>query len=144
MTNPDLKCGDCGHDMRISSGVGRIRRYRGEGGYVIPAALEFPVCPSCGAEWLTDSQIDALSDALELQRLQRGSRPSVVQVQAFTKSGNFGITPSRTKANVGHVKQQGSYTVHIVERSRANEGSSTLKIRAGLTPLTKVGFSRVG
>ena len=33
--------------------------------------LEFPACPSCGAEWMTSEQVDALSNAFEAERRRR-------------------------------------------------------------------------
>jgi len=69
----DLTCPECGSDMILSQGPGRMRRYRGESDYEIPSDLEFPICPDCGAQWLTASQNKRLSVALELQRAQRRS-----------------------------------------------------------------------
>lgn len=66
-------CDECGNEMTISSGPGRLREYRGESGYVIPEDLEYPVCVHCGAQWMTSSQIKRLSVALEDQRAQRNA-----------------------------------------------------------------------
>lgn len=62
------KCAECGSEMILSKGPGRTRNYRGKSGYEIPANLEYPICPNCGAEWMTASQIDVLSESLERQR----------------------------------------------------------------------------
>ena len=61
-------CSNCGSPTQTSKGPGRMRTYLGQPGFEIPADLEFEVCESCGAEWLTASQIDQLSDAFEAQR----------------------------------------------------------------------------
>jgi len=71
------KCPECGIEMVISKGLLRTRSYRGEPNYLIPASLEFPVCPNCGAEWMTSSQIEILSEALEKQREERKQNPRV-------------------------------------------------------------------
>jgi hypothetical protein len=74
MDHRDMKeCPECGADMQWSIGPGRFRRYRREDGYELPAHLGFPTCPACGAEWLTDSQLELLSTALEQQRALRRS-----------------------------------------------------------------------
>lgn len=70
-TTPEQKCPDCGGVLAISSGPNRTRRYRGEDGYVLPDDLLFPACIACGAEWLTDSQLETLSAAFEAQRIAR-------------------------------------------------------------------------
>ncbi len=77
--NDEMKCPQCGDEMQISTGPGRVRSYRGEGSYVIPADLEYPICRNCGAEWMTADQIDVLSDALEYQRRARNSLSNVVR-----------------------------------------------------------------
>ena len=67
----DEKCGECGHALELSKGPGRYRSYRGGSGFEIPPDLEFPTCPSCGAEWMTGDQVNALSDAFEAERRRR-------------------------------------------------------------------------
>jgi hypothetical protein len=59
-------CPQCGTVMRISRGR-RIKVSRSVA-FMVPTDLEFPVCDGCGAEWLTSSQIDVMSDAEELAR----------------------------------------------------------------------------
>ncbi len=67
-------CAQCGAVMTISTGPGRLRRYRGEEGYEVPAELTFMVCKNCGAEWMYADQIDILSDAFEMQRSQKRNK----------------------------------------------------------------------
>lgn len=76
-------CGDCGFTLRLSRGAGRFTTYRGQSGYVIPADLEFETCDNCGAEWMTDAQVDRLSDALELQRASRAAGSYIVVATTF-------------------------------------------------------------
>jgi len=66
-----VKCDECGSELKLSSGPGRFRSYRGQSGYKIPADFEFLCCSDCGAEWLSSSQVDQLSKILEEQRIQR-------------------------------------------------------------------------
>jgi len=61
-------CYECGHTLVLMEGPGRLRSYRGESGYEVPADFVIPTCPNCNAEWLSDSDIDVLSQALESQR----------------------------------------------------------------------------
>jgi len=68
---PTVLCDECGSAMVLSVGPGRMRDYRGRSGYELPADLAFPRCPECGAEWMTSSQIDRLSEHLERQRRRR-------------------------------------------------------------------------
>jgi hypothetical protein len=68
---PEQRCPECDGALAMSRGPGRARRYRGADGYEVPADLSFPVCTSCGAEWLTDSQLETLSAAFEDQRERR-------------------------------------------------------------------------
>lgn len=56
--------------MTLSEGPGRFRDYRGGSQYEVPADLSFYVCP-CGAEWMTSTQIDQLSEAFEAERTRR-------------------------------------------------------------------------
>ncbi len=62
----DSTCSECAGPMIESKGPDRIKFYRGHE-CLIPGHITFPTCRRCGAEWLTSSQIDALSDALEAQ-----------------------------------------------------------------------------
>ena len=64
-------CSECGAVLVLMKGPGRLRSYRGEGGYEVPADFVIPTCLACGAEWLSDSDIEILSQALESQRDQR-------------------------------------------------------------------------
>jgi hypothetical protein len=66
-------CGVCGAEMSLSIGPGRFRSYRGNDGFEIPAYLAFNVC-SCGAEWLSDTQVNVLSHAFENERAARRKR----------------------------------------------------------------------
>lgn len=102
MTTSDMRCDDCGHDMQISIGPGRVRRYRGEDGYLIPADLAFASCSNCGAEWLTASQIDTLSTSLESQRTRRKAarrEAAPGRLVSFTTSGNAGWKFVKLKPN---------------------------------------------
>jgi len=134
MTKAELTCGDCGHEMNISSGPNRTRRYRGEDGYVIPAALSFAECANCGAQWLTDPQIDELSASLEGQRLQRMlARTAATKRTAkhghlvsFTTSGNAGGTFVKVKRNVGHVSQTGRGIFISVQCAQSASGVVSL------------------
>jgi len=74
MPEAEKPCPDCGEPMALSEGPCRTRLYRGQAGLVVPPELKFWACPSCGAEWLTGSQIDALSDAFEEQLKSRSSK----------------------------------------------------------------------
>jgi hypothetical protein len=67
-------CPECGTTLRLSRGPGRVKQYRGEGGYEIPDDLSFAECPHCEAEWLSTSQIVELSRAFEAQRERRLAR----------------------------------------------------------------------
>lgn len=58
--------------MHMSVGPGRFKTYRGHSGYEVPPELNYPACSGCGAEWLTSTQIDTLSDAFEKMRADRG------------------------------------------------------------------------
>lgn len=69
------ECADCGGALRMSMGAGRKREYRRGCNYDVPADLSFPVCRECGAEWLTDSQLETLNASLEAQRMAR-EKPS--------------------------------------------------------------------
>lgn len=74
-------CAACGkNEMYISKGPHRFKTYRGQPGFLLPADLEFPVCRNCGAQWMNDQQLDALSDSLELQRIARLASVQVVRV----------------------------------------------------------------
>jgi len=74
-------CAECGTALRLSKGAGRKTAYRGAIGYEIPASLEYEVCDNCGAEWMTDAQLDVLSDALEEQRQARIARSAAAESQ---------------------------------------------------------------
>jgi hypothetical protein len=62
------KCHFCGGANRGVSGPGRYKSYRGVR-CELPADLEIDTCTSCGREWMSDEQIDIMSDAFERQRL---------------------------------------------------------------------------
>lgn len=64
-------CPECGNAMRLSCGPGRLRRYRRDNGFEIPSDMVFRACHHCGAEWMTDTQIDRLSVAFEAERARR-------------------------------------------------------------------------
>ena len=65
-------CDECGSKLRLSTGAGRFKTYRGESGYEVPEDLEFPACDQCGAEWLTREQIQQLNAEFEGRRKVRG------------------------------------------------------------------------
>lgn len=65
------RCTDCGHNTVLSEGPGRVRSYRGTDGYMVPEHLAFPVCPNCGAQWLTATQLRELGASFEEQRARR-------------------------------------------------------------------------
>lgn len=67
----DRTCGGCGNVLCLKQGLERLRSYRGEPNYQIPEDLVIPTCLKCGAEWLTDLQIDLLSQDLERQWRER-------------------------------------------------------------------------
>jgi dUTP pyrophosphatase len=64
---------------------------------MLPADLEFPVCRNCGAQWMNDQQLDALSDSLELQRVARLASLQVMKlhpeaiIPEYKTSGSSGL-----------------------------------------------------
>ncbi len=64
-------CSNCGGQLKISLGQGRFRRHRGEEGYEIPASMKFPECLQCGAQWLTNSQLELLGTHFDKIRSDR-------------------------------------------------------------------------
>lgn len=92
-------CPQCGSAMTMSTGPGRLRRYRRQGGFEVPHDLAFPVCGSCGAEWLTDEQVFRMGEAFEAERRKRlasvllvtAAQQSPVTTEACVRSQRFAV-----------------------------------------------------
>jgi hypothetical protein len=78
-------CHTCGGELQLSQGPGRFKSYRGQAGYEIPANLKFPHCSQCGAEWLTNYQLEILEEHFEKLRADR--------YFSFTTSGRIFQAP---------------------------------------------------
>jgi len=63
-------CPACGAEIRVVSGAGRTRKYRGEF-YDIPESFPIRTCVGCGSEWMNLQEIRALGDVLEDARKRR-------------------------------------------------------------------------
>ena len=72
MTTEHL-CLECGGSVVVERRAGRLKRYRGEGGYEIPAWMAIPTCQSCGALWMDSAMVKQLGSVFEMERaLQAG------------------------------------------------------------------------
>lgn len=68
---PEPRCPECGGVLELRSGPGRIRRYRGEEGYEIPASFVAPTCRKCGHVWLDSARVKDLASVFEQERQRR-------------------------------------------------------------------------
>jgi hypothetical protein len=71
----DEPCPECGGKLILKAGPGRLRRYRGEDGFEIPAMMKLPTCEQCGSLWLDSEMISTLGSVFESERLRRQSGP---------------------------------------------------------------------
>lgn len=61
-------CHQCGTGkIVICSGPGRIRKYKGKPGYIVPDDFEYRVCDFCKTEYMYSSEIIALGNIFESQ-----------------------------------------------------------------------------
>jgi hypothetical protein len=74
MLTTEQACPECGSRLTLDARAGRLRRYRGEDGYEIPADMVIPTCTNCGALWLDSTMVTQLSSAFELIRAARRTR----------------------------------------------------------------------
>jgi hypothetical protein len=73
---PDFLCGNGHGPMEFVACPGRLRRYRGEDGYEVPADLVIPTCPVCGDTWENHAIAMRLTEAFEAQRQNRRAKES--------------------------------------------------------------------
>lgn len=71
------KCNACLKGrIHLTAKPGRLVRYKGQNGYVLPANLAVPICGSCGDMLLNESLAQAFDEALEPQWKARNEPPA--------------------------------------------------------------------
>ena len=99
-----MTCMECGGRVAPESRAGRMRSYRGETNFEIPAWLEVPTCQTCGRLWMDSAMVKQLGSIFELERRRRRAPVlGVADAAANTRSQRLGIYIGAILAQPGRV-----------------------------------------
>jgi hypothetical protein len=96
----DDVCGECGGRTKLVAVEGRLRRFRGEEGYIVPASMRIATCADCGTQWFSTSQLLELAEYFEVQRALRRERPARVVTTSSSLPESKGV-PVPVRSDVG-------------------------------------------
>jgi|HubBroStandDraft_2_1064218.scaffolds.fasta_scaffold1109015_1 hypothetical protein len=127
MLAPDEPCPECGGKLILKAGPGRFRRYRGQDGFEVPAAMMVPTCEQCGSLWLDSEMVGRLGATFEAERLRRQAEP--YNWLPLTALGQLhGILRERLSANtaVTTIASLSTQGVFIMTRTAFSQPRSPL------------------
>ena len=79
-------CYECGGAVEPLARAGRLRSYRGDAGYAVPAEMAIPTCRECGRLWMTRGMLAELDGVFAAERERRSRAQLVVSASLLSAS----------------------------------------------------------